>query len=427
MPLETNVRNSEEIQDIITAVPSWIIRSGILIILMVILSLLILSAFIRYPEVVKTSLKINSLNSPKGAFSYQSGKLVKLLVEEQVEVKMGQPLAFIESTGRHLDVMLLVDRLNELRLHVESGQPLVKNLSAGNDLMLGELQASYQSFYQSYLQYLNTQLGGLYAAQKNYLELDLLEIKKLEAQLYEQKKIQEQEFANVEEEYQAYRKLRSKNVISNNEFKQQENKYLSSKYPLQQNAIALLNNNSSLLAKQKEVATLNNTIREEQARFIQALNAMQTETSAWIKKYVVLAPLAGKVGYAGIIQESQNVFENQQLFIVNPGSVNFFGEVHIPQYNMGKIKLGQRTLVKLRSFPFEEYGIIDGKISYISDVAFRDSVFVAKIDFLKIEQKNIENPIVLKQGMVADAEIITQKSSLLQRFLQSISKMLNSK
>ncbi|RZK43390.1 MAG: secretion protein HlyD [Pedobacter sp.] len=352
---------------------------------------------------------------------------MKLLVEEQVEVKMGQPLAFIESTGRHLDVMLLVDRLNELRLHVESGQPLVKNLSAGNDLMLGELQASYQSFYQSYLQYLNTQLGGLYAAQKNYLELDLLEIKKLEAQLYEQKKIQEQEFANVEEEYQAYRKLRSKNVISNNEFKQQENKYLSSKYPLQQNAIALLNNNSSLLAKQKEVATLNNTIREEQARFIQALNAMQTETSAWIKKYVVLAPLAGKVGYAGIIQESQNVFENQQLFIVNPGSVNFFGEVHIPQYNMGKIKLGQRTLVKLRSFPFEEYGIIDGKISYISDVAFRDSVFVAKIDFLKIEQKNIENPIVLKQGMVADAEIITQKSSLLQRFLQSISKMLNSK
>lgn len=90
---------------------------------------------------------------------------------------------------------------------------------------------------------------------------------------------------------------------------------------------------------------------------------------------------------------------------------------------MGKVKLGQRTLIKLRSYPFEEYGIINDKVSYITNAALKDSVFVAKIDFAKIEHKNSANQIVLKPSMVADAEIITQESSLLQRFFRNITKI----
>jgi len=426
MPIEQTYRNSEEIQEIITAVPSWILRRGIFLILMVLLSIILLSAFIRYPDVVKTSLKINSLNSPKGAIAHQSGKLVKLLVQENEQVAAQQPLAFIESTGRHEEVIELANKLAKLNKSLNSSQSITTKDFVGTDLNLGELQGNYQSFYQAYLQFVNTQSGGLYLAQRNYLQRDLEEIKKLKTQIQQQKIIQEQEFANAQEEYDAYRKLKSKNVISNSEFKQQENKYLSSKYPLQQTATALLNNNSSYMAKQKEMVTLTHTIREEQAKFGQALNAMITETNSWLMKYVVFSPLAGMVGYAGILQENQNVTMNQELFIVNPGNTNFFGEVEIPQYNMGKVKLGQRTLIKLRSYPFEEYGMMSGKISYITDVAVKDSVFVAKIDFGKVEQKNPDNPIVLKPGMVADAEIITKDSSLLQRFLRNITKMLNS-
>ena len=418
--------NSEEVQEIITAVPSWILRRGILLILIVLLSIVLLSAFIRYPDIVKTSLKINSLNSPKGAISHQSGKLVKLLVKENEHVVAGQPLAFIESTGKHEEVIALAKRLRDLSNLLNTSRPISTKDFIAADLNLGELQGNYQSFYQACLQFINTQNGGLYITQRTYLNRDLLEIKKLQDQINQQKRIQEQEFANAQEEYDAYKKLKSKNVISNSEFKQQENKYLSSKYPLQQTATALLTNNSSYMAKQKEIATLNNTIREEEAKFRQAVNGMINETNSWLMKYVIFSPLAGKVGYAGILQENQNVATNQELFIVNPGNTDFFGEVKIPQYNMGKVKLGQRTLIKLKSYPFEEYGIINGKISYITDVALKDSVFIAKIDFGKFEHKIPSNPIILKPGMQADAEIITQESSLLQRFLRNITKMLNS-
>jgi len=427
MPTEqTIVRNTEEIQEIITAVPSWIIRRGIFLILMVLLSLVVLSALIRYPDVVKATLKINSLNSPKGAIAHQPGKLVKLLVKENQQVEDKQPLAFIESSGKHQDVLALETKLQTLSGSLKASRPISLDDFDAKDLDLGELQASYQVFYQSYLQFINTQNGGLYISQRKYLQRDLNDIRKLEGQIKQQKQIQELEFANAQEEYDAYKKLKGKNVVSNSEFKQQENKYLSSKYPLQQTAMALLNNNSSYMAKQQELATLEHTIQQEQSKFRQALNAMINETNSWIMKYVISSPLPGRVGFAGILQENQNVNSNQELFIVNPGNTNFFGEVQIPQYNMGKIKLGQRTLIKLRSYPFEEYGAINGHVSYITDVALKDSVFIAKIEFGKFEQKNPANPIVLKSGMIADAEIITKESSLLERILRNIIKMLNS-
>lgn len=417
---------SDEVNEIITAVPSWILRRGITLVLVVLLSIILMSAFIRYPDIVKTSMKVNSLNSPKGVIAHQTGKLVKILVKDNQQVADKQPLAFIESTANHHDVLTLAAKLKTLSAQLHTAQSLNDKNLLGNNLNLGELQGNYQSFYQEYLQFINTQNGGFYLTQKAYLQRDLTEIKKLQAQINQQQKIQELEYANAQEEYEAYKILKNNKAVSNSEFKQQENKYLASKYPLQQSATALLNNNSSYLAKQKEIETLDNTIKEQKAKFSQALNSMINETEGWLLKYVVFAPLMGKVGFAGILQENQNVNTGQELFIVNPGNTDFFGEVQIPQYNMGKVRLGQRTLVKLRSYPFEEYGIINGKISFITDVALKDSVFIAKVDFNRFEQKNPEHPIVLKPGMMADAEIITRESSLLQRFLRNMTKMLNS-
>ncbi|WP_113653412.1 HlyD family secretion protein [Pedobacter namyangjuensis] len=420
-----NQNNSEEIKDIITSVPAWILRWGIALIFAILLGILLLSSFIRYPDVVKATVKINSLNAPKTVLAHQTGKLIKILVKENSQVEVSQPLAFIESTADHNDVILFLERLKALNKKLISGTSIVAKDLATNDLNLGELQGSYQSFHQEYIAFLNTQNNGFYHTQKAFLQRDLAEIKKLQSQIHQQQKIQQQEYANAEEEYRAYQSLKSKNVISNNEFKQQENKYLSSKYPLQQSTTALLNNNTSYLSKEKEIATLDNTIREQQAKFSQSLNSMLNDTKEWIRNYIVSAPFSGRVGYAGILQENQNVALNQELFIVNPGNTNFFGEVAIPQYNMGKVSVGQKTLIKMRSFPFEEFGAINGKVSFITDVALKDSVFIAKIDFGKFENKNNSTPITLKNGMIGDAEIITRESSLLQRLVYNITKMLN--
>jgi HlyD family secretion protein len=415
---------SDEVNEIITAVPSWILRWGITLIFFVLFMIILLSAFISYPDIVKAPLKVNSLNAPKEIIAYQSGKLVSLLVQDGESVKSGEALAFIESTAKHDDVIGLKNQLDFLSQQVNSVRFAAINKLPQN-LNLGELQPNYQSFYQEFIQFSNTQNDGLFQQQKAYLRKDLNEIQKLKKQILRQKQIQEKEYANVVEEYERYKKLKSKNVISNSEFKQQENKYLAGKYPLQQTATALINNNSSYLAKQKELIALENSIGEQQAKFVQALNAMINQTEAWLLKYVIKATTAGKISYVGILQENQNVKADQELFIINPGNAKFFGEMQIPQYNMGKVAINQRVLVKLHSYPFEEYGAIEGKISHITDVALKDSVFFAKIDFGVLPKSKKQMGINLKQGMMADAEIITKESSLLQRFMRNIVKIFS--
>ncbi len=105
----------------------------------------------------------------------------------------------------------------------------------------------------------------------------------------------------------------------------------------------------------------------------------------------------------------------------------FFGEMTIPQNSMGKVKEGQEVLIKLKSYPFEEYGMLKGKISYIAEVPYKDSVFMSKVDFTIRKTSDMKRPIHLKQGMMADAEIITQDATILQRLSRNVIKMVNSK
>lgn len=416
--------NSEEVQEFISEVPAWIVRRGITLILALILSFLVASAFIQYPDVVKTGLKINSLNAPKVVYAKQTGKIVSLLIKEGTWVKQGTSLAFMESTASHPDVLKLHDELISIQKTLNgTGIPKGTMLSGLN---LGELQSAYQNFYQQYLQYMSTQNDGYYLNRRKYLEKDLQEIGKLKERIMIQQKIQNRELNNNEQEFASYQKLYQKKVISTSEFKSQENKYLAAKYPLEQTATAMINNTTAYLSKQKEILDLDHTVQDEKAKFTQSLSNLLTETNAWINLYVLSAPVNGIVSYASIVQENKTVAASEELFIVNPSNTDFFGEVYIPQYNMGRVRTGQRTLIKMKSYPFEQYGLIRGRVSYISDAAIKDSVFIAKIAFEKFENKDPQHKIVLKNGMQAEVEIVTEESSLLNRFTRNIKKMLNS-
>ncbi|MGM9476849.1 HlyD family secretion protein [Pedobacter sp. GSP4] len=425
MPIESETiyLNSEEVNEIITAVPAWILRWGIALIFAVLSGIILLSALIDYPDVIRTGLKVNSLNAPKTVLAKQGGKLIRLLVEDGQMVKENQLLAYLESTANHEQILQLNSQLKSFQRNLKITCEITH---LPTNLNLGELQASYQSFYQQYLQYQSTQKNGYYMNRLDFLSRDLNDINALKSQIKKQQKIQMLEYANQETEYKAYQKLFKNKVISRSEFTQQENKFLSAKYPLQQTEMAMLNNSSNYASKEKELLDIKHTIAEEQAKFGQALNQCITESDNWILQHILKAPFAGKLSFAGIVQQNQNVVVGQEIFIINPGNASFFGEIQIPQYNMGKIHEGELALVKLRSYPFEQYGMIRGRLSYISDVAYKDSVFIAKVSFEAFENKDPNRKIILKNGMQADVEIITEKSSLLERFFRNITKMLNS-
>jgi len=67
--------------------------------------------------------------------------------------------------------------------------------------------------------------------------------------------------------------------------------------------------------------------------------------------------------------------------------------------------------------------MIRGRIKYISDIPYKDSVFLSKVDFKTLSASDVKKPIHLKTGMQADAEIITQDATILQRIAWSLFKL----
>jgi len=421
-------RHSDEVQDIITKVPPWLLRWGITLFFGILSLIVLLSALIRYPDIVDATLKIDSPNSPKPVVAKIPGKLVALLVKENETVTAGQPLAYLESTANHEKVLGLLGNLKGLQLQVLQNKSVNTSLfNEADNIQFGELQSAYQQFYQEYLAYKSSVNDGFFIQKRGYLEKDLNFLSAQQKQLNAEKTIEQKDFDIESDEYAMHKKLADQKVETPAELRQEESKLLAKKSPLVQTESALITNNNSYAAKQSDILQLDNQLQEEKAKFLQALNSLISNAEDWKSKYVLTASQSGRVAFAGIVQENQVLAPNQEVFYVNPGNEQFFGEMTIPQNSMGKVKEGQEVLVKLKSYPFEEYGMIRGRINYIAEVPYKDSVFISKVDFKINKFSDLKRPIRLKQGMTADAEIITQNATLMQRLSRSIFKVIGNK
>ena len=227
---QQQVIHTDDMQDIITTVPSWLLRWGITLFFSILVLIVGLAALIRYPDIVKSELKIDSPNSPKPVVSKISGKLVKLLVKENETVKAGEPLAYLESTANHDKVLNLLANLKALQMLVLQSKP-VSNIyfNQADNLQFGELQSAYQVFFQEYLAYKSSIENGFDLKKKAYLQKDLTDLTHQKQQLDAQKNIQQKDLKLASDEYEMHKKLTQQKVETSAELRQEESKYLAKK------------------------------------------------------------------------------------------------------------------------------------------------------------------------------------------------------
>ncbi|WP_205411306.1 HlyD family secretion protein [Mucilaginibacter pineti] len=385
------------------------------------LLLIAFSAIIRYPDIITVQLQIVSPNSAKPIVSKTTGKLIKLLVGDDKNVKSGQSLAFMESTAKHTAVLDLIEGLKRIQYQVLRDEAFDSRVfNRDENLELGEIQSAYQLFFEEYQNYISTINSGFLLKRKLYLQNDLANLVQMKHKLTVEKGFKERDLNLAAEEFEMHKKLENSRVETQAEFRQEESKYLAKKTPLLEIESAIISSSDNYTSKQKEILELENEIQNSKGRFLQALNSFISVAEDWKSKYILTASQSGKLSYIGIVQENQVIATGQEVFFVNPGDEQFFGKISIPQNSIGKVDEGQSVLIKMKGFPFEEFGFLRGKIKYISNVPYRDSVFIAKVDLSLNNTTDLKKSIHLKQGMTADAEIITQSATILERIGRNI-------
>jgi hypothetical protein len=105
--LQNTNRHTDDIQEIITKPPSWILKWGILLCFGTLLTLFGISIVIRYPDTIKAKLKIGSTGYSIPVSINTPGKILKLYIKSGQTVKSGQALMSVKILNDSYDTLII--------------------------------------------------------------------------------------------------------------------------------------------------------------------------------------------------------------------------------------------------------------------------------------------------------------------------------
>ena len=97
----------------------------------------------------------------------------------------------------------------------------------------------------------------------------------------------------------------------------------------------------------------------------------------------------------------------------------------MPLNNSGKLKKGQKTLIKLENYPYREWGKLRGEISSISNIPKDETLQYTAIVELDTLITSYNKTLEFKQKMIGKAEIIVDEITLMERLLYPIKEILD--
>ena len=80
-------------------------------------------------------------------------------------------------------------------------------------------------------------------------------------------------------------------------------------------------------------------------------------------------------------------------------------------------------MLKFPSYPYEEYGVVERKIESITEMS-KDTAFVVHVNFPNGLTTNSGKKLGFRNGMTANAEIVTEDLRLIERIFYNLRKML---
>ena len=368
---------SNEVQEIISCRPVWLVRNGIVLFLLIIAALLGATFFIRYPDIIHANAKLTSINAPKEIITKTDGKLISLKVKEGNMVVKNDIIGFMESRANAEEMILfskVIDSMqsllnkNETEIAINYFNAIAMKKATTFPPAAGEIEGAVSTFMQScnlFSQYLSK---GYYLQKKKMLTDDIVYLQQLYSNLQEQKQLQEQDLLLAKQTLDANKSLNDDKVISALDYRNEKSKFIGKSLTIPQITSAIINNGSSRHEKEKEIAQLENEILQQKGIFVQSLNVLKAQLEEWKSKFLLIAPISGSIAYANFYQENQQIKMNETICYINPENTQYFAQVLIPQSNFGKIKAGQKVLLKLLAYPYQEFGAVKGRLDFISNI-----------------------------------------------------------
>ena len=417
---------SEVVQEILTKVPHWMIRWGNTLFLVLMLLLLFISWFIKYPDIIPSEATITTLVPPQKEYAKTTGKLDAILVNDNQTVVQDQPLAIIENTANYRDVFKLKAIIDTIKINNKTFYFPLDSLPI---LFLGDIESSYALFENNYIQYrLNKELRPFTneeLANKN----TLFELNRRLNSLQSQREINASELKFKQNELDRNKRLFEKGIISAQDFENKQLEYAQAERNFKNFESTISQIRESISNAQKSSkGTEINKVKEEMVllkNVIQSFNQLKKAVKDWEYNYVLMSNIDGVVSFLSFWSPNQTVGLGDLVFTIIPSeNTSFIAKLKTPAQNSGKIKVGQQVNISLESFPEAEYGTLNGQVKNISVILDAEGFYLIDVQLPDKLITSYNKEISFKQEMRGTAEIVTEDLRLIERFFYQFKEVL---
>jgi multidrug resistance efflux pump len=421
MPIKRKFDNlnlrSEEVQEILSNPPVWIVRWGISLIFMFTIIILILAFIIKYPDFVSAKVLVTTKQPTERVVARYSGQLEKVFVNNRDTIRRNQKLAIIRNTADYEDVYFLKNIIDTIQF---GPQNLNFPFDITNQLMLGEINLAYINFEKSYTNYGLLKTLEPYNNQLEGNRVSLSEIKvRLQNQI-NQKKLLEQEVELKKTDFERQKQLFDKGVISRLEYESHQLAFIQMQKNINSMAI-------SISQMREAISTANSTLKsthineqEDKTNFLKNLtqnySTLKESIRDWEYKYVLKSSINGVISFQNFWGANQFVALGDNVFSILPtDTLNLVGKLIISSQNAGKVAIGQKVFIKLDNYPYQQYGMLIGKVTNFSISPDNEGNYFVYISLPNGLKTSYNKTFKFNQELLGNAEIITEDLSVATR------------
>jgi hypothetical protein len=414
---------SEEVQSIIDRMPTKWARyisfiTGTFICLVVVAGFII-----RYPDTVDGQISVTASIAPVRLIANTSGRL-HLLKPNKSILRTGDVIAYIESGANYEDILLLDSLLKQYTLNSDT-------IEIPFSLTLGDLAPTYNSFVKAYTEYSRITNSDIYTTMREILQHQIETDKSVVANMELELILKEQILSNSAIQLEKDKVLLSMKAITEDEYEEKLNYQLLK----EEERVSL---ESSRLSKRSEInknrLEIQRIVLEEREmmektlyELMSAVNSLTNMIYLWKEKYLQYATFDGELEYLSFWRENSFVSSGQELFSIIPEENDVVGEVIIPSIGAGKVEIGQTVNVKINKFPYDEYGLLKGRVEALSRISNKietsegvGEVYQVIISFPDGFISNYGISLSLDFESKGTAEIITKPKRLIERLFDNL-------
>jgi hemolysin D len=360
------------------------------------------------------------------------GSVLAIHIRDGQRVEAGQPLISLDPTYANADESRIQRQVNDLALQMHWRKALETWLAEG----LGEAVALAATSYASkpdqrraeltYRQQCGEIIARM-ASMKNEYSANRAERTTVLAE--KQKAVAT--LAVLSERVVAYKILMEKRYSAKVQYleMQQQQTELQHSIPIFDSREQQLQETASAIT-QRMAATLGEIRKQnlmELTRLATEHAALEQDAIKAIKnqeQQVITSPITGTVQELAIHTLGGVVTPAQELLKIVPEDATIEVEALLLNKDIGFVNEGHSVEVKVDTFNFTKYGLIDAKVSNVSDDAVEDQnlgwVFKMRLE-LKQDSIQVEDKMVrLSPGMSVTTEIKTGKRRLIDFFLSPL-------